>query len=172
MNSKHKNIALILSFILLLWMAHELSFSKTLALSKEYHQLQKEILLFENGSQKLMTLQAQNKYYDSILKSKNIATHRSFQNTLLRTINSFADSTNISISTFHNPHVFITDNTKIFTYSFSLKGNFNQITKLIYLLEQEFKLGKIISVNFLKKKDFRKRSEYLECTVRLQQIVD
>lgn len=172
MSLKQKNIALLIGIILLLWISYQFSFSKTLELKSQYNTLKYEQELLSNVSQKLMSLNQQNVYYDSILKSKKISTERSFQNNLLQVITSFADTTNIKVVTFNNPHIYKADNAKILTHSFTLQGNFNQITQLIYLLEQELKLGKIISVDFQKKQDYKRRSEYLECTVLLQQIVD
>lgn len=170
MSLKQKNIILIIGFIVLLWIAYQLSFSKTIELKKQHYKLKEEALLFENSAQKLVQLQKENQYYDSILKSKRISTDKSFQNNLLSTINSFADSTNIKVVSFQNPHVFQQENTQILTYSFTLRGNFNQITQLIYQLEQRYKLGKVISVNYLKKRDYRRRFNYLECTILLQRI--
>ena len=170
MNPKHKNIALLIGFVLVLWIAHQLSFLKTLSLKEQHVTLKEKALLFENSSQKLLLLQKENQYYDSILKSKSISTDKSFQNNLLSTINAFADSTNIKVVSFENPHAFQQEGGEILTYSFTLQGNFGQITQLIYQLEQQFKLGKIISVNYLKKRNYRRRSDYLECTILLQRI--
>ena len=170
MSTKQKNIALLIGFVLVLWIAHQLSFSKTLNLKQQHATLKEEALLFENSSQKFLQLQKENQYYDSILKLKRISTDKSFQNNLLSTINVFADSTNIKIVSFENPHVFEQEGAEILTYSFVIQGNFNQITQLIYQLEQQFKLGKIISVNYLKKRNYRRRIDYLECTILLQRI--
>jgi len=126
MNINKKNIVLLVGFILFIWLAYQLSFSKTFALKK--------------------------------------------QNNLLSTINSFADTTNISIVSFQNPHVFKTNDTKTLTHSFTVKGNFNTITRLLFKLEQEYKLGNIISVNYQKNKNYRRNSEYLQCTILLQQV--
>lgn len=170
MSPKQKNMALVAGFMLFLWLAHQLSFSKTIKLKKQYFNLREETLLFENSSQKLMQLRKENQYYDSLLKSKRISTDRAFQNSLLSTINKFADSTNIKVVSFQNPHVFEQESAKILTYSFTLKGTFNQITRLIYQLEQEYKMGKIISVNYLKKRDYGRRFDYLECSILIQRI--
>ena len=170
MKPKHKNIALLIGFVLVLWIAQQLSFSKTLGLKQQYTDLIEEALLFENSTQKLLQLQKENQYYDSILKSKSISTDKSFQNNLLSTINVFADSTNIKVVSFENPHTFEQEGAEILTYAFTLQGNFNQMTQLIYQLEQQFKLGKIISVNYVKKRNYRRRSDYLECNILLQRI--
>jgi len=79
---------------------------------------------------------------------------KSFQDNLLSTINTYVDSTNIKVVSFENPHVFVQEGTENLTYSFTLQVNFNRITQLIYQLEKQFKLGKIISVNYIKKRNF------------------
>ena len=170
MSLKHKNIALLIGFILLLWLSYMLSFSKTLELKERHSALKKEQELLSNVSQKLLILKQQEVYYDSILRSKKISIESSFQNNLLSKINGFADSTNIKVVSFQNPHVFEQDGAEVLTYSFTLRGSFNQITRLIYQLEQSFKLGKVISVQYMKKRDYRRRSDYLECTILLQRV--
>lgn len=170
MNLKQKNIALIICMLLLFWVAYKFSFSNTFALKKQYSELLKEKKLFTNIPQKLAKFKQQNIYYDSILKSKKISTESSFQNILLQTITAFADTTNIKIVTFNNPHIFKIDNAIFNTFSFKFNGNFSKITQLIYKLEQHYKLGKVISVHFEKKKNYRYNTYFLECTVLLQRI--
>jgi len=167
---KQKNIVLLIGIVILLWAGYLLSFSKTFEHKNKYQKLKKEQALFTNVSQKLTRLKQQNVYYDSILKSKQISTESSFQNNLLKTITSLADTTAIKVVAFNNPHTFKADNALINTFSFTLKGNFSTITQLIYQLEQHYKLGKIISVNFEKKKNYRRNTYFLECTILLQQV--
>ncbi|MCF6347031.1 MAG: hypothetical protein L3J20_01865 [Flavobacteriaceae bacterium] len=159
-----------IGIVILLWAGYLLSFSNTFELKNQYLGLKKEQELFTNISQKLIRLKQQNAYYDSILRSKQISTESSFQNNLLKTITSLADTTAIKVVNFNNPHTFKTDNALINTFSFTLKGSFSKITQLIYQLEQHYKLGKVISVNFEKKKNYRRNSYFLECTILLQQV--
>ena len=121
MKLKQRNILLGIGFIVMLWLSYQLSFSKTIELKKQVKTLQKEAKIFDNISQKLLDLKQQNSYYDSILASKKISIETSFQNNLLATINTVADSTNIAVVSFLQPHVFDIDNTKTNTYSFNLK---------------------------------------------------
>lgn len=170
MSLQQKNIALVIGFLILVWISYVFSFSKTLDLKKRLNTLKNEAALLENSTLKIQQLSKENQYYDSILKAKQISSDKSFQNNLLTTINSYTDTTNVKVVEFKNPHSFRKNGSTMLTYSFSLKGNFNQITQLIYILEQQFKLGKIISVNYTKKRDYRKRKNYLECTILLQRI--
>ncbi len=170
MSLKQKNSILFIGMILLFWIAYQFSFSNTFELKNQYQDLKKERKLFTNVPQKLTRLKQQNLFYDSILKSKKIVVESSFQNNLLKTITTFADSTNINVVTFNNPHIFKTDNAIVTTFSFKLKGSFSNITRLVYQLEQYYKLGKIISVHFEKKKNYKRNRHFLECTVLLQQV--
>jgi len=64
MSPKQKNIALLFGFIMLLWISHHLSFSKTLELKKQHAVLKEEARLFENSAQKLLQLKQEDQYYD------------------------------------------------------------------------------------------------------------
>ncbi|HHC81160.1 MAG TPA: hypothetical protein ENK46_14865 [Flavobacteriia bacterium] len=170
MSLRQKNIALFIGILLLGWLAYYFSFAKTMALKEQYVSLQKEQVLLHNVSQKLIQLKQQEVYYDSILASKKISAESSFQNTLLKTIAGVADSTKIRIVSFNNPHVYKSENAMVNTYNFTLRGGFTDIVRLVYVLEQQSKLGTIISVHFIKKKDYRRNTYFLEGTVFLQQI--
>ncbi len=170
MKPKQKNIALWIGFFLFLYLGYLLSFSKTLKAKKQFGTIKQEAVLLENGNVKLLHLQQKNSYLDSILSSKRIDTKTSFQNNLLNTINRYVDSTNLQVVAFQNPHGIEIQGTTILTHAMSFRGTFHEITGLIYSLEQEFKLGKIISVKYLKKRDYRLRKDYLEATVLLQRF--
>ena len=170
MKPRQKNIALLIGFMVLLYLAYLLSFSKTLVARKQYRSVKQEALLLENSSVNLQRLQQKSNYLDSILTSKRIDTKTSFQSNLLTTINHYADTTGLQIVAFDNPHSIDNQGATILTHSMTFRGSFHKITGLIYSLEQEFKLGKIISVRYLKKRDYRLRKDYLEATVLLQRF--
>ena len=56
------------------------------------------------------------------------------------------------------------------TYSFTVKGSYANILKLIYKFEQHGNFGKLISVNFEKKKNYKTGKVNLECKIFLQKI--
>lgn len=170
MSLKNRNIALFIGMLLLLWVSYNLSFSKTISLRKQYHTLLNEKEYYDNVSQKFLNLKQQRHYYDSILRSKQITDIHSFQNNLLQIITSYSEAKGLKIIHFSNPHEFKTDNANIRTYTFTLKGTFKSINQLIYELEQHHKFGKIISVQFEKKKNFITNTQQLECVILLQQI--
>jgi hypothetical protein len=170
MSLKLKNRVLVIGMVLLFWLGYLFSFSKVFEARKQYRLLQKKQIYFSNVSQKLILLKRQNAVFDSILASKKIVSESSFQNTLLKTITVIADSSALKIISFNKPHIFKTENSMVSTYSFSLQGSFSKITELIYQLEQQSKLGEVISVQYRKKKNYRRNFYFLECTIFLQHV--
>lgn len=167
MTNKTKNILLLTGFLLALVLSYQLAISKTIALKKEFNTLKQQDVLFENTPKQISLLKQKQTYYDSLLNKYQI-NGSSLQNNLLKTVTIFADSTNLKVVSFLEPHIVHKDNLKINTYQFVLEGNFNAILKLIHKLEQDTKFGEITNLYFEKKKNFRTRRYYLQVSILLK----
>jgi hypothetical protein len=167
MDHKTKNIILIVGFLLALFLCYQLALSKTMDLRQEFKVLKDQQLMFKNTPRQLSVLKQKQKYYDSILVKHQIK-GSSLQNNLLKVINTYADSNNVKVVTFLEPHIIKNDNLKINTFQFSLEGTYNALIKLIHKLEQETRFGEIINLHFEKKKNFRTNKYYLQAHVLLR----
>lgn len=167
MTYKSKNIALIVSFILILILSYKLAISKTLTLKNEYHTLKTEALLFKNTPKQLSLLKRKQIYYDSLLHKYQIK-GTSVQNNLLKTINTFTDNKSLKVVRFLEPHTFKKNGLVIKTHQFTLEGDYNDVLKLIHHLEQQTKFGEIINLHFQKKKNFKTGKFYLQANVILK----
>ncbi|MCK8479018.1 hypothetical protein [Psychroserpens algicola] len=154
MKQRTKNIILVCCFAILILIAYKFAFSNTIKAKKEYDALKKEAIVFDNMPMQLSTLKQKEKYYDSLLVKFQLKGN-SIQNSLLKTINSYADSTTIKVSNFIEPHQIQQNDLIINTYQFTLQGQYNEIITLIHQLEQHTKFGEIINLDFKKKKDFK-----------------
>lgn len=155
MTDKQKNIILIVGFVVLLIISYLFSVQKTIDLKKRTATLRKEKEMINNASQHIFVLQQENRYLDSILNSKEISIENSFQQTLLQKLNVFQKEVPVEIIAFNEPHKIEQNSTLLETYSFQIKGNFNALLKLLHSLEQQ-QLGRLISVSFEKKRNYRK----------------
>lgn len=169
MTSKSKNIFLTVGFILSLIICYNLAFSKTIVLKRTYNDLMIKENPHKNTSETLSILKQKEHYYDSLLTRYRL-NEGSNQNTLLKTINSFAENNNLKVVSFLEPHRIISEDMIIKSYQFSLEGNYNEIINLIYKLEQEFKFGEIVNVHFEKKKNFKTNKDYLQVSIILTSI--
>jgi len=167
MTNKTKNIVLISGFVIVLIACYKFAILKTLEAKYEYKSLIQEEELFKNTPKQLSILKQKQKYYDSILVSNKLEGN-SLQNSLLKVITGFAESENLEIVSFLEPHITSQNNLTIKTYEFVLEGNYSAIIKLIHQLEQRTKFGEIINLHFEKKKNYRTGRNYLQARVLLR----
>ena len=169
MTDKQKNIVLLLGFFILFILAYFFSIKKTVDLKKSLSILEQEQELLANASSRIFNLQQENRYLDSILKQKELSVENSFQQTLLQKINNFSKTVSTEIIAFDEPYSFISNDTKIETYTIEIKANYNNLLKLVNYLEQQ-QLGKIVSLNLEKKKNYRRNREELTVKISIQKL--
>lgn len=169
MNSKQKNSALILGFVLVLFCAYRFSIQKTIASGRLLQSLEKESVLLAGAGDRIFRLQQGNKYLDSILDRHHVVVEGSFQQTLLQKVHVFCKDKKITIVSFNEPHVFTSGGSNVFTYSFTLRGSFADLLAFTHYLERQG-LGEVVTVNFEKKKNYKTRRDYLTCGLLLQKL--
>jgi hypothetical protein len=167
MNNKNK--LLIIGFFLLLFMAYSFSIKKTMEAKQLLTTLRSDKELQETAQSKIFNLQQENAHLDSILRKRNLSIENSFQQTLLKKINSFADKEKITIISFEEPHQFESNKTNLKTYFFEIKGDFRALLKLINEFERQ-QLGQLTSLNFVKKKNYRTNRTELSCQFYIQKL--
>lgn len=169
MIQKNKNRLLIAGFIFALFACYHLAFSKTIGLKQELSLLKKESISYKNSSSLSANLYQREKYVDSVLKKNNFKSV-SIQNNLLEFLNQQSLKNTFLITNFIQPHNFTQNNVTITSYQFTLKGDFKSLLGVIHSLEQDYNFGKIVHINFEKKRDYRKRKDELECFVVIENL--
>lgn len=168
MTAQRKNILLLAALLILFWVAYSFSFSKTLEARRQYNLLSKQSNDVSGLPDQLKNLKQQEAYFDSILDINKFNSVSTYQNNLLRKINSTIQDKKIDIIAFNEPHTIQNNETLINTYSFRVKGNFIDILNLIYSIEDQGNFGKILSINFKKSLNLKTKEVYLECQLLLQ----
>jgi Tfp pilus assembly protein PilO len=163
-----KNMILLAGFFLTLILGYHLSISKTFDAREKFLELQGQVSMQSRITSEMAYLKQQNEYYEKELEKNQISIGSSFQSNLLKIINSFASTNSLQITGFHEPHVFIQQESITKTYRFSVKGDFSTILRLVHSIEQFGNYGNIVSMDFKKKKNYKSNKEYLECGLLLQ----
>jgi len=169
MGYKLKNKLLVVGFLAMLFIAYKFAIQKTFESKKMLISMTSEKELLDNVSSRIASLQQQEKYLDSLLKSYNISSNSSFQQVLLQKVTDFSKQKKLQIIAFNKPHVFSSKDSKLSTYSFEVKGNFIPILQLVQFLEEQ-QLGELVSINFKKKKNYKTNSVFLTCKLLLQKV--
>ncbi|MEX0288538.1 MAG: hypothetical protein AB3N14_05465 [Flavobacteriaceae bacterium] len=169
MKNNSKTKILLAAIALMFWLAYQFSIKNTLTARAEYNMLSARTELLKDTPRQLSMLKQKESYYDSILQQMDLG-GTSLQNNLLRVLNQAAEKHNLKVMDFNKPHVFQADNNSLYTYSFDLKGGYNNILKTIYTLEQKGNFGDVVYVDFEKKKNYRTRRNSLTAKVFVQQV--
>lgn len=171
MDYKKKNIILLITVIISFLLIYWFTISKTISYRKEYKTLQKEKEEFTTISGKIMSLKKQSIYLDSILSKENISITNSFQQILLKKINTFKAKNPIEIIEFDNPLNVQENDIKIQLYPIIIKGDFNALLAFLNFIESQG-LAEIKNFKFLKKKNYSTRKDYLLLEIYLKKIIE
>lgn len=170
MNIRQKNYILLSGFITVLWIAYELAFAPTFVLMQKANTLKQQEKVYKNTIASISELQLQNNYYNELLTSFKISSDISLQSNLLEIVNNFSIDHKLTIISFEEPHLYTENNNHLNTYGFKIRGSYKNILKLIYNLEQKYKFGKVSSVSFEKKKNYKTYKYFLDCEIFMQKI--
>ena len=169
MTNKQKNIALVVGFLLLFLISYIFSIQKTIDLKSKLTMLTKEQELMSDVGIQIFNMQQKNRHLDTVLQQKELSLNNSFQQVLFNKLNVFKKECSIEVITFNEPHQIIKNNTKLLTYSFKIKGNFIALLQLTNYIERQ-QLGTLTSVNFEKKKNYRRNKEEITGLFYLQKL--
>ncbi len=171
MEQRTKNIILVVGLLLVLFIAYQYSFAKTFAISDQVSKLEQEKERYLAAPMQLAALTKKEKQLDEILTRNNVE-GSSLQRNLLKTLNELSTTSKIKVIAFEEPHVYTNETTQesTTTYDFVLQGDYKSLIDVLYALEQKYSFGNLARVRFEKKKNYRTRATYLQCSVLLQRL--
>jgi hypothetical protein len=168
MKLNRRNKLLLLGFLVGLYICYSFAISNTITYYKEYHS-KNEMITDNISSPKLAhQLHQKEKQLDQMLSHYSITASESFQNDLLKQLNTYSDSYHLKIIDFKEPHVISEKGFTTTSYIFSLEGSFNGCLALLNKIENNPTLGSIKHLNFTKKKNYKTNADQLSVEVILQ----
>lgn len=168
---KQKNKLLIAVIILFTWVAWSVSFKETVSLYNECTDMEDRLRLAADAPQKIKEIElklAEIKHFSD----QNADTELSTQQQILNTLTAYCRTTGTVLKEFPQTSVKEQNGLTIETNVFVTEGNFINLLKLIYLLEQKEHIGQTASVEFISKKDFKTQRIGLTAKVYLQNIIN
>lgn len=166
---KKKNKLLIAVALLIFYLVYALAIKKTIASYDEYNKAENQIELAINAPKMAAQLENQLLQMDSKIGKQN----KNGQNTeqaLLELITNYCQNNHSILREFPETTMAQRGNLFIETNLFVIEGNFSSLINLVYLLEQKNKLGKIASVRYQLKKDFKTKEMALTAAIYLQNV--
>lgn len=168
-NYKTRNKALLIAFPLFAWVIYSMGINNTLELRSQYKMLEEKAMLAQDAPLKVQKLESRLAGLNRI--STTPEDHSAnFQQKLLGTITGFCLKNNLVIRSIPTIVKTSESDLEIETNVFVVEGSFVRLLNLVYLLEKAMPGGKIKSVHYQAKKDYKTKTTSLTATIYLQNI--
>jgi Tfp pilus assembly protein PilO len=163
---QNKLLWVVLSSIIVLLLAWNGAFKKTIVAYSDVRELKNSINSLEQNSIQKQQLQSEISQLNSVLgigedKMKTEANFEELVN-LCETIE------DIRIINFPDIHQVEINGYKVTTTFAVFEGSYSGLLALVYKLERNKKTGRLVSVDFKKNKDIKKGNEFLSLTILIQ----
>ena len=165
---KNKNRFLMAGVLLLLVILYPLSFKPSFLLYKKCSYMRQQVSLAKDAPIRVAILRNQEKEFDHVLgitKGEDNSQER-----ILSTIADYCQENKILLKEFPKTISKQEKEYLIETNYFTIEGGFVKLLKLCYELEQKNKVGKIASVNYELKKDYKTQEDFLTAMIYIQNI--
>lgn len=163
---RQRNLLLIVGTILLGFIAYQFSFSKTLQAANQHEQLSQKLIEAKSASSTIQRLEQQLAKMNGNVNSEGYHPDKLFQ-----VISQFCVKNDLKVLDFPEATKVTNGNYEVITHVLEVSGNYANIVELAYLVEQERKMGRISSLNFITEKNIQTKSKILKGKFYIQNII-
>ena len=153
----------------MLFFVYELAIKETINMYSTYSDAEKKITLAASAPMLASQLEKKLSQIELKLGNENIKKQNT-ADALLELTTNYCQNNHAVLREF--PKTTITDqgDMTIETNQFVIEGNFSTLINLVYILEQKNKLGKVASVKYQLKKDFKTKEMALTAAIYVQNV--
>lgn len=166
---KKKNLLLILIALLTAVIVYFFAIKKTIAVYHEFTVNKGKMEQAANAPLLAAQLEKELTVMDSKMASQNNR-QENVDDAVLSLITTYCQNHHAVLLEFPETTYMEDGNLSIETRQFRIGGDFFTLINLVYLLEQKYNMGKLVSVNYQLKKDFKTKEMQLSATISLQNI--
>ena len=166
---KNKNRLLIVVTLVFLLMSYFLAFETTLDLRSQCTDMKKELLIAKTAPERIVNLEMQLRSIEGVIGGQT-EDGIDLQQQLLEFVTTYCDIHRITLQEFPQAISHKEEDYAVETNIFVVRGNFVKLLKMTYALEQEMRIGKVVSVEYKSKKNPRTKRLDLNVTVYLQNV--
>lgn len=160
---------LAIGVVILTFIIYNLSIKKTIILKKECKSFEEKLALVEYAPQKIALLEKELSKIEGII-GKSDTTCIDFQQILLEKTSNYCQENNIILKEFPKQIINEQQDYIIETNIVVLEGGFITLLKFLYLLEQKYNIGKVVSAGYNAFKDIKTKKYKLNLTIYVQNI--
>jgi hypothetical protein len=161
MKLRDKNIILLLFIVLLMVISYFFAIKKTIDLSQTYEELLSNKKNSEEYALSKVKLETKRDSLQNVLGGfKNSSVY--LQNKLLVKLDKYSKKNKVKIVSIEEPFKFEINDVVINYFRFTLQGDYVPMAKTLNQIETGSNFGEIVSLQFKKERDRRRRNVYLQ----------
>lgn len=164
---KQKYYLSIAGVILAAFLSYNLSFNKTISAIKDHYSLAEKMERLEDAPRKIQKIEHQMKQMEHLLVDNDSI---DIEQRLLEKATVFCQDNRITLMGFPKTKVSEYQNYMILTNEIVFEAPFKKSLQFIYESEQKDRIGKIASVQLVKKQDVKTKQQHLYSHILFQNI--
>ncbi|MBI2281704.1 MAG: hypothetical protein HYU68_13595 [Bacteroidetes bacterium] len=166
---KNKLLYLLISGGLFCVILYNLAISDTLNLAIENNTLEGQIIENIDAPKQIQSIKQKLLKIEQLIGDKN-QHETNVHQLLLESITQYNQKKALVLQDFPQPFISSNNGYVTKTAKVTVEGDFINLLKLVYFLEQNYQIGKVVSVNFETTKELYKRKRELHSTIYIQDI--
>ena len=161
---KQKLLGLMGVVVILSLAANKRSFKVTRQAYNQVKELEDKLEFVNSSTTDISQTQLELKYYDKILGKQGVDPEE-IQQEILDFTSSFEE---VYVFNLDEIHLAESNGFNVISNQLILEGNFNSLLEIVYAFEREFKFSNIVSISFVKEKEFQTRKDKLRVKIIFQ----
>lgn len=166
---KNRLIYLLISAGLFAIILYNIAISDTITISSENTRLETQIIENIDAPKQIQSIK-QKLYKIDLLIGNKTQEEIDVHQLLLESITSFNYNNRLVLQDFPQPFILTKDGYETKTAKVTIEGGFINLLKLVHFLEQNHKIGKVVSVDFESIKKSNNTKKELHSTIYIQNI--
>ncbi|MEZ5199167.1 MAG: hypothetical protein R2764_23130 [Bacteroidales bacterium] len=165
---KKKLQLIFIGALVMLFVVYHMAISKTLNRRSQCKELQGQLVTIENAPTQMAEIHSELTRIGKIIGKEN--NKEDFRQKILEETTKFCENNKIRINEIPEPVVIDKNDYEIYTHTLVLEGDFQNLVRYIYELEQNLELSNVTSAKFYSAKEVRTKQKKLYLKLFIQNI--
>jgi hypothetical protein len=167
---KQRYYLLIAGLVIFFYLCYKMAIKETFIVRKECRQTEERLRQVKTAPQQILELEKKIAKIDRSIRSDSIQ-DSNFHEMLLARISEYCTKNNIGIVEYPPLHSFSWNEITLETNAVIVQGNFIELLKMIYFIEQKAGIGRVSGVDFYTYYERSRRRTYLRMKLYIQYIL-
>lgn len=149
---------------------YNVALSNTISLVVKNSDFEAQISKSQDAPEQIQFAKQKIKRIEQLVGTNNDYSELDIHQVLLEAVTSYVQKNGLILKDFPQPFIGIENGYITKTAQLTVEGDFISLLKLIYFLENDYNVGKVVAVDFKTSKELRTRKRKLNTTIYLQNV--